>query len=71
MHLRRPFGELINEVEIPGVIPCFPGLKRMELYRIKKVFPAFGIVLSELLLDLRNQFAVKLAAHRFREQCVN
>ena len=45
--------------------------KRMALYRIKKVFPAFGIVLSELLLDLLNQFAVKLAAHRFREQCVN
>lgn len=43
----------------------------MELYRIKKVFPAFGIVLSELLLDLLNQFAVKLAAHRFREQCVD
>ena len=43
----------------------------MELYRIKKVFPAFGVILSELLLDLLNQFAVKLAAHRFREQCVN
>ena len=43
----------------------------MELYRIKKVFPAFGVVLSELLLDLLNQFAVKLAAHRFCEQCID
>lgn len=43
----------------------------MELYRIKKILAAFGVILSELRLDLPNQFAVKLAAHRFSEQCVN